>query len=165
MRTFFVAVSAPIFHLFLGVRKAEEPVGVEAAAIKRFNRLWRARSAAAAIESAYSKRAAMKAGRYAHVQHSKRHRQLILRVRGWAALSARPVARSQSSQSLRLYSNGRFGASRRAAPKSIACAKQALFLSRVRGGHRQGKASAPYEFGLKDSIVTTNTRARAATSC
>src|SRR5262249_50570310 len=37
---------------------------------------------------------------------------------------------------------------------------EAVFLPRSGGGvHRRGKASAPYEFGVKASVVTTNARA------
>ena len=44
---------------------------------------------------------------------------------------------------------------------------EALFLPRSRGRvHRgKGKANAPYEFGVKASIVTTNARALAGNSC
>ena len=45
-------------------------------------------------------------------------------------------------------------------PATTSARVEALFVPRPRGRvHRQGKARAPYEFGVKASIVTTNGRA------
>lgn len=107
-----------------------------------------------------AKRAAMIAGRYAHAKQFNRHRRelRILRTRlgrlirdvgrkiagqhSLEAAFALPLAhasqiRSQQQRGWKLYSFH--------APKSECIGK--------------GNASAPYEFGVKVSIVTTNARA------
>ncbi len=134
------------------------------AAIKGLNRL--AQKHGVRLRQSYAriaKRAAMMAGRYAHAKQFKRHhRELrILRTRlgrlvrdigrkiaGKAdieAVFAWPLARAnqirsqqQRQRGWKLYSFH--------APEVECIGK--------------GKASAPYEFGVKASIVTTNARAR-----
>jgi transposase, IS5 family len=133
------------------------------AAIKGLNRL--ARKHGVRLRQSYqriAKRAAMMAGRYAHAKQFKRHhRQLrLLRTRlgriirdirrkiaGRAEIEAifeMPLARAsqirsqqQRQRGWKLYSFH--------APEVECIGK--------------GKASAPYEFGVKASIVTTNARA------
>jgi IS5 family transposase len=115
-----------------------------------------------------AKRAAMMAGRYAHAKQFNRHRRelRILRTRlgrlirdigrkiaghqDIEASFALPLARAsqirsqqQRQRGWKLYSFH--------APETECIGK--------------GKASAPYEFGVKVSIVTTNVRAPAASSC
>ena len=139
------------------------------AAIRGLNRL--ARKHGVRLRQSYlriAKRAAMMAGRYAHAKQFNRHRRQlrILRTRlgrlirdirrkieGQTALEAafeRPLARAaqirsqqQRQRGWKLYSFH--------APEVECIGK--------------GKASAPYEFGVKASIVTTNARPRAASSC
>jgi hypothetical protein len=49
---------------------------------------------------------------------------------------------------------------RRSAPNSSASAAGSFILSMPGGGvHRQGQRAAPYELGVKASIVTNNRRA------
>ena len=133
------------------------------AAIKGLNRL--ARTHGVRLRQSYlrvAKRAAMMAGRYAHAKQFKRHRRelRILRTRlgriirdirrkiaGNADIEAvfeRPLSRAnqirsqqQRQRGWKLYSFH--------APEVECIGK--------------GKAAAPYEFGVKASIVTTNGRA------
>jgi IS5 family transposase len=133
------------------------------AAIKGLNRL--ARRHGVRLRQSYlriAKRAAMMAGRYAHAKQFKRHhRQLRLlrsrlgriirdlrrKITGQAEIEAAlqwPLARAdqirsqqQRQRGWKLYSFH--------APEVECIGK--------------GKASAPYEFGVKASIVTTNARA------
>src|SRR5687767_9563942 len=133
------------------------------AAIKGLNRL--ARKHGVRLRQSYiriAKRAAMMAGRYAHAKQFNRHRRQlrILRTRlgrlirdirrkidgqeHTAAVFEAPLARAsqirsqqQRQRGWKLYSFH--------APETECIGK--------------GKASAPYEFGVKASIVTTNRRA------
>jgi transposase, IS5 family len=133
------------------------------AAIKGLNRL--ACKYGVRLRQSYAriaKRAAMMAGRYAHAKQFKRHhRQLrLLRTRlgrlvrdirrkiaGQADLEAAfqgPLARADQIRSQRQRQRG-FKLYSFHAPEVECIGK--------------GKASAPYEFGAKASIVTTNARA------
>ena len=133
------------------------------AAIKGLNRL--ARKHAVQLRQSYlriAKRAAMMAGRYAHAKQFNRHRRQlrILRTRlgriirdirrkiggkadleavfEWPLMRANQIRSQQQRQrGWKLYSFH--------APEVECIGK--------------GKASAPYEFGVKASIVTTNARA------
>jgi transposase, IS5 family len=135
------------------------------AAIRGLNRL--ANRCGVRLRQSYlriAKRAAMMAGRYAHAKQFKRHhRQLrLLRTRlgrlirdirrkiaGEPELEAaceRPLARAEQIRSQQQRQRGWKLYSFHA--PEVECIGK-------------GKASAPYEFGVKASIVTTNTRAPA----
>ena len=134
------------------------------AAIRALNRL--AREHGVRLRQSYlrvAKRAAMMAGRYAHAKQFNRHRRelRLLRIRlgriirdirrkiagkadleatfEWPLMKANQIRSQQQRQrGWKLYSFH--------APEVECIGK--------------GKASAPYEFGVKASIVTTNARAR-----
>jgi transposase, IS5 family len=133
------------------------------AAIKGLNRL--ARKCGLQLRQSYlriAKRAAMMAGRYAHAkQFQRHHRQLrLLRTRlgrlirdirrkiagrtDLETLLERPLARAQQIRSQQQRQRGWKLYSFHA--PEVECIGK-------------GKASAPYEFGVKASIVTTNARA------
>jgi transposase, IS5 family len=133
------------------------------AAIKGLNRL--ARKCRLRLRQSYlriAKQAAMMAGRYAHAKQFKRHhRQLRLlrsrlgriirdirrKIAGKAELEVtfeRPLARAEQIRSQQQRQRGWKLYSFHA--PEVECIGK-------------GKASAPYEFGVKASIVTTNARA------
>jgi transposase, IS5 family len=133
------------------------------AAIKGLNRL--ARELGVRLRQSYlrvAKRAAMIAGRYAHAKQFNRHRRQLqlLRTRlgrlirdigrkiaGHADLEAaftRPLSSARQIRSQQQRQRGR---------------KLYFFHAPEVECIGKGKASAPYEFGVKVSIVTTNARA------
>jgi transposase, IS5 family len=133
------------------------------AAIKGLNRL--ARKYGVRLRQSYlrtAKRAAMMAGRYAHAKQFKRHhRQLrLLRIRLGRII--RDIRRKIDGQAdLEAIFTW-----------PLACASQIRSQQQRQRGWKlysfhapevecigKGKASAPYEFGVKASIVTTNARA------
>ena len=139
------------------------------AAIKGLNRL--AHKCGLQLRQSYlriAKRAAMMAGRYAHAkQFQRHHRQLrLLRTRlgrlirdirrkivGQADLETVlewPLARAEQIRSQQQRQRGWKLYSFHA--PEVECIGK-------------GKASAPYEFGVKASVVTTNARAPAANLC
>ena len=80
---------------------------------------------------------------------------------GSAASSAISAARSQASRSWRPRSSSRFHGPRRSVPNSSASSGYKLYSFHAPEVEciGKGKASAPYEFGVKASVVTTNARA------
>src|SRR6478609_9221220 len=80
---------------------------------------------------------------------------------GWAGSSATSVARSRASQPSRRHSPFRLAEPARSAPSSSASAAGSSipFMLRRWSASAKAKASAPYEFGVKASIVTNNRRA------
>src|SRR5881398_2794826 len=139
------------------------------AAIKGLNRL--ARRHGVRLRQSYlrvAKRAAMMAGRYAHAKQFNRHRRQlrVLRTRlgrlirdirrkiaGYADLEAAfvwPLARADQIRSQQERQRGWKLYSFHA--PEVECIGK-------------GKASAPYEFGVKASVVTTNAGHRVANSC
>ena len=108
-----------------------------------------------------AKRAAMMAGRYAHAkQFNRHHRELAFCASGSAGSSATSGAGSQATRRSRRHFPGRCLAPTRSARSSSVSVAGSCIPSTPRGRvHRRGKASAPDEFGVKASIVTTNARA------
>ena len=128
------------------------------AAIKGLNRL--ARRHGVRLRQSYSrvaKAAAMMAGRYAHAKQFRRHRrQLRIRAAGWAGSSATSAARSRASQRWRRRSPSRLAGLRRSARTAASARLEALsFHAPEVECIGKGKASAPYEFGVKASIAPT----------
>ena len=136
------------------------------AAIKGLNRL--ASKYAVRLRQSYlriAKRAAMMAGRYAHAKQFNRYRrELRIMALGWAASSVMSNAKSWAGPSLRPY-----------LPRPLSCASQIRSQQQRQRGWKlysfhapevecigKGKASAPYEFGVKASIVSTNLPIRVA---
>jgi IS5 family transposase len=139
------------------------------AAIKGLNRL--ARKHGVRLRQSYlrvAKRAAMMAGRYAHAKQFNRHRRQLRILRTRLGRIIRDIRRKIAGQ------------------EQIAAVFEAPLSRASQIRHQQqrqrgwklysfhapevecigkGKASAPYEFGVKASIVTTNARAPAASSC
>jgi transposase, IS5 family len=133
------------------------------AAIKGLNRL--ARKHGLKLRQSYlrlAKRAALMAGRYAHAKQFKRHKRELRflrtrlgrlirdtgrQIRGKEALEKAfqaPLAFARQIQSQEQRQRGW---------------KLYSFHAPETGCIAKGKASAPYEFGVKVSVVTTNTRA------
>ena len=133
------------------------------AAIKGLNRL--AREHGLRLRQSYmriAKRAAMMAGRYAHAKQFKRHRRELRSLRTRLGRLIRDIRRKIEGH-----------------PELEAAFEQPLLrAAQIRSQEQRqrgyklysfhapevecigkGKASAPYEFGVKASIVTTNTRA------
>jgi transposase, IS5 family len=133
------------------------------AAIKGLNRL--ARKHGVRLRQSYlrvAKRAAMMAGRYAHAKQFNRHRRQLRILRTRLGRIIRDIRRKIAGQ------------------EPIAAVFEAPLSRASQISHQQqrqrgwklysfhapevecigkGKASAPYEFGVKTSIVTTNARA------
>ena len=133
------------------------------AAIKGLNRL--AHKCGVRLRQSYlriAKRAAMMAGRYAHAKQFKRHHRAI----ALAAHPARPPHPRHPPQDRR-PGRARGGVRMAArARQQIRSQQQRQRGWKLYSFHApevecigKGKASAPYEFGVKASIVTTNARA------
>ena len=133
------------------------------AAIKGLNRL--ARAHGVRLRQSYlriARRAAMMAGRYAHAKQFKRHRRQLRSLRTWLGRLIRDIRRKIVGQP----------ELEAAFERSLSRAAQIRSQEQRQRGYKlysfhapevecigKGKASAPYEFGVKASIVTTNARA------
>src|SRR5882757_2577721 len=79
---------------------------------------------------------------------------------GWAGSSATSAARSKASRPWKRRSPSRLAGPRRSARNSSVSAAGSFIPSMPRRwSASEGKAAAPYEFGVKASIVTNNRRA------
>jgi IS5 family transposase len=133
------------------------------AAIKGLNRL--AKKHGLKLRQSYlrlSKRAAMMAGRYAHAKQFRRHKRELRFLRTRLGRLIRDIGR-------RIKGNE---ALEKAFQAPLAFARQIQSQEQRQRGWKlysfhapetecigKGKASAPYEFGVKVSVVTTNRRA------
>ena len=133
------------------------------AAIKGLNRL--AREHGVRLRQSYlriAKQAAMMAGRYAHAKQFKRHRRQLSLLRTRLGRLIRDIRRKIEG---RPELEGAF-------EQPLSRAAQIRFQEQRQRGYKlysfhapevecigKGKASTPYEFGVKASIVTTNARA------
>jgi IS5 family transposase len=133
------------------------------AAIKGLNRL--ARKHGVRLRQSYlriAKRAAMMAGRYAHAKQFKRHHRQLRLLRSRLGRIIRDLRRKITGQA----------EIEAVLQWPLARANQILSQQQRQRGWKlysfhapevecigKGKASAPYEFGVKASIVTTNARA------
>ena len=133
------------------------------AAIKGLNRL--ARKHAVQLRQSYlriAKHAAMMAGRYAHAKQFNRHRRQLRILRTRLGRIIRDIGRKIAGQPVL----------QEAFQWPLACASQIRSQQQRQRGWKlysfhapevecigKGKASAPYEFGVKVSIATTNARA------
>ena len=133
------------------------------AAIKGLNRM--ARKHGVRLRQSYlriAKQAAMMAGRYAHAKQFNRHRRQLRTLRTRLGRIIRDIRRKITGQP----------ALEEAFQWPLACASQIRSQQQRQRGWKlysfhapevecigKGKASAPYEFGVKASIVTTNARA------
>jgi len=131
------------------------------AAIKGLNRL--ARRHGVRLRQSYlrvAKQAAMMAGRYAHAKQFKRHHRQLRLLRTRLGRLIRDIRRKISGQVEAAFE------------RPLARADQIRSQQQRQRGWKlysfhapevecigKGKASAPYEFGVKASIVTTNARA------
>jgi IS5 family transposase len=133
------------------------------AAIKGLNRL--AKKHGVGLRQSYlriAKRAAMMAGRYAHAKQFKRHRRELRILRSRLGRIIRDIRR-------KIAGHGDLEAVLQwplARANQIRSQQQRQRGFKVYSFHApevecigKGKASAPYEFGVKASIVTTNARA------
>ena len=140
------------------------------AAIKGLNRV--ASKHGVRLRQSYlriAKRAAMMAGRYAHAKQFNRHRRELRILRTRLGRIIRDIRR-------KIVGKAEHEA---AFAWPLSCASQIRSQEQRQRGWKlysfhapevecigKGKASAPYEFGVKASIATTNARARlAASSC
>ena len=115
-----------------------------------------------------AKRAAMMAGRYALPSSSTvTAGTCACCAPGLAASSVTSAARSAARLILRPCLSGRSRAPTRSAPQQQRQRGWKLYSFHAPEVEciGKGKASAPYEFGVKASIVTTNARAPPASSC
>jgi transposase, IS5 family len=133
------------------------------AAIKGLNRL--ARAHGVRLRQSYlriAKRAAMMAGRYAHAKQFKRHRRQLRSLRTWLGRLIRDIRRRIVGQP-QLEAEFERSLSRAAQIRSQEQRQRGYKLYSFHAPEVEcigkGKASAPYEFGVKASIVTTNARA------
>jgi IS5 family transposase len=133
------------------------------AAIKGLNRL--ARKHGVQLRQSYlriAKRAAMMAGRYAHAKQFNRHRRQLRILRTRLGRLIRDIRRKIAGQEHLAV----------AFEVPLSRASQIRFQEQRQRGWKlysfhasevecigKGKASTPYEFGVKASIVTTNARA------
>ena len=140
------------------------------AAIKGLNRL--ARKHGVRLRQSYlriAKQAAMMAGRYAHAKQFNRHRRQLRILRTRLGRIIRDVGRKITGQPV-LQEAFRWPLAR---ASQIRLQQQRQRGWKLYSFHApevecigKGKASAPYEFGVKASIVTANARAPgAASSC
>jgi len=132
------------------------------AAIRGLNRL--ARANGVRLRQSYlriAKRAAMMAGRYAHAKQFKRHRRQLGLLRTRLGRLIRDIRRKIAGQ----------GELEAAFEQPLSRAAQIRSQEQRQRGYKlysfhapevecigKGKAAAPYEFGVKASIVTTNGR-------
>jgi IS5 family transposase len=133
------------------------------AAIKGLNRL--ANKHGVRLRQSYvrvAKRAAMMAGRYAHAKQFNRHRRelRILRTRLGRLIRdiGRKIAGRQESEAVFSAALSRASQIRSQQQRQRGW-KLYSFHAPETECIGKGKASAPYEFGVKASIVTTNARA------
>jgi transposase, IS5 family len=133
------------------------------AAIKGLNRV--ANKCGVRLRQSYlriAKHAAMMAGRYAHAKQFKRHHRQLRLLRTRLGRLIRDIRRKIAGQT----------ELEAAFERPLACAEQIRSQQQRQRGWKlysfhapevecigKGKASAPYEFGVKASIVTTNARA------
>jgi transposase, IS5 family len=133
------------------------------AAIKGLNRV--ANKCGVRLRQSYlriAKHAAMMAGRYAHAKQFKRHHRQLRLLRTRLGRLIRDIRRKIAGQTELEV----------AFERPLACAEQIRSQQQRQRGWKlysfhapevecigKGKASAPYEFGVKASIVTTNARA------
>ena len=132
------------------------------AAIKGLNRL--ARKHGLKLRQSYlriAKRAAMMAGRYAHAKQFKRHRGQLRLLRTRLGRLIRDIRRKITGQG-ELEAVFEQPLSRAAQIRSQEQRERGYKLYSFHAPEVEcigkGKASAPYEFGVKASIVTTNGR-------
>ena len=115
-----------------------------------------------------AKRAAMMAGRYAHARQFKRHHRELRFLRTRLGRLIRDIGRKIAGEP----------ALEAAFAQALARARQIRSQQQRQRGWKlysfhapevacigKGKARAPYEFGVKASIVTTNARAPGGSSC
>jgi transposase, IS5 family len=133
------------------------------AAIRGLNRL--ARKHGLRLRQSYlrlAKRAAMMAGRYAHAKQFKRHRRQLRSLRTWLGRLIRDIRRNITGQD-KLEAAFEQPLWRAAQIRSQEQRQRGWKLYSFHAPEVEcigkGKASAPYEFGVKASIVTTNARA------
>ena len=134
------------------------------AAIKGLNRL--ASKAGVRLRQSYlriAKRAAMMAARYAHAKQFKRHHRQLRLLRSRLGRIIRDIRRKIAGQPA---AGGRRSQWPLARASQIRSQQQRQRGWKLYSFHApevecigKGKASAPYEFGVKASIVTTNARA------
>ena len=133
------------------------------AAIKGLNRM--ARAHGLKLRQSYlriAKRAAMMAGRYAHAKQFKRHRRQLSMLRTRLGRLIRDIRRKIEGRP-ELEAAFEQPLSRAAQIRSQEQRQRGYKLYSFHAPEVEcigkGKASAPYEFGVKASIVTTNARA------
>jgi IS5 family transposase len=133
------------------------------AAIKGLNRL--ARKHAVRLRQSYlriAKQAAMMAGRYAHAKQFNRHRRQLRILRTRLGRIIRDISRKIAGQSA-LEGAFQWPLARASQIRSQQQRQRGWKLYSFHAPEVEcigkGKASAPYEFGVKTSIVTTNARA------
>ena len=133
------------------------------AAIKGLNRL--ARRHGVQLRQSYlriAKRAAMMAGRYAHAKQFNRHRRQLRLLRTRLGRIIRDIRRKITGQT-ELEAAFEWPLARAAQIRSQQQRQRGWKLYSFHAPEVEcigkGKASAPYEFGVKASIVTTNARA------
>ena len=134
------------------------------AAIKGLNRL--ASKHGVRLRQSYlriAKRAAMMAGRYAHAKQFNRHHRELRILRTRLGRIIRDIRRKIAGQRAR---RGGVRSARSSRASQIRSQQQRQRGWKLYSFHApevecigKGKASAPYEFGVKASIVTTNARA------
>ena len=134
------------------------------AAIKGLNRL--ARKHDVALRQSYlrvAKRAALMAGRYAHAKQFNRHNRQLRFLRTRLGRLIRDIRRKIEGQTVL----EKIFASALSRAVQINAQKQRQRGFKLYSFHApevecigKGKASAPYEFGVKVSITTTNTKSR-----
>ena len=139
------------------------------AAIKGLNRL--ANKCSVRLRQSYlriAKHAAMMAGRYAHAKQFKRHHRQLRLLRTRLGRLIRDIRRKIAGQP-ELETTFQWPLARAEQIRSQQHRQrglEAVFLPAPEVECiGKGKARAPYEFGVKASIVTTNARAPAAGSC
>ena len=133
------------------------------AAIKGLNRL--ARKHGVRLRQSYlriAKRAAMMAGRYAHAKQFKRHRRELRILRSRLGRIIRDIRRKIAGQA-DIEAGFEWPLARANQIRSQQQRQRGWKLYSFHAPEVEcigkGKASAPYEFGVKASIVTTNARA------
>ncbi|MBV1699754.1 MAG: IS5 family transposase [Hyphomicrobiales bacterium] len=133
------------------------------AAIKGLNRL--ANKHGVRLRQSYlriAKRAAMMAGRYAHAKQFRRHRRELRLLRSRLGRIIRDISRKIAGQA-DIEAAFQWPLARASQIRSQQQRQRGWKLYSFHAPEVEcigkGKASAPYEFGVKASIVTTNARA------
>ncbi len=133
------------------------------AAIKGLNRL--ANRHSVRLRQSYlriAKRAAMMAGRYAHAKQFKRHRRELRLLRARLGRIIRDISRKIAGKA-EIEAALQWPLARASQIRSQQQRQRGWKLYSFHAPEVEcigkGKASAPYEFGVKASIVTTNARA------